>query len=368
MCLVIESNVLRDVTPEAGSFNYANPRAIHWGAGSLAQLAPELSRLQVTRVALITTRSLVAQEKLLGQVHGALGGAEAPATEVIGQHAPTSEIEDAITHTTQIGVDGIVSFGGGSAIDAAKMIAVRLADRHGLAYRGLPHIAIPTTLSVAELAGSAGYTEAAGDKAGMRDVRLLLDTVIYDADLTLATPMSLWLSTGIRALDHAVEGFLADGSHPFSDVMALEAVRRLFASLPRAKAAPDDIAVRTENQLAAWFSYTLTAPSATGLSHVMGKQIGARHGIPHGVTSCLLMPHVMRYMERTRPDRMAELARATGSARDAAVDVRGLISLLGLPQHIAEFGIGEPELRTAANELGGKYPAEDLLEIYLAAL
>jgi maleylacetate reductase len=363
-----ESNVLRDVTIESGSFNYANPRAIHWGAGSLAQLAPELSRLQVTRVALITTRSLVAQEKLLAQVRKAIGDAEAPATEVIGQHAPASEIEEAIEHTTQIGVDGIVSFGGGSAIDAAKMIAVRLADRHGLAYRGLPHIAIPTTLSVAELAGSAGYTEAAGDKAGMRDVRLLLDSVIYDAELTLATPMSLWLSTGIRALDHAVEGFLADGSHPFSDVMALEAVRRLFVSLPRAKAAPDDVGVRTENQLAAWFSYTLTGPAATGLSHVMGKQIGARHRIPHGVTSCLLMPHVMRYMEKTKPDRMAELARATGSGRDAAVDVRGLISLLGLPQHIAEFGIGEPELRRAANELAGKYPAEDLVEIYLAAL
>jgi alcohol dehydrogenase class IV len=76
----------------------------------------------------------------------------------------------------------------------------------------------------------------------------------------------------------------------------------------------------------------------------------------------------MRYMERTKGDRMAELARATGSGRDAAVDVRGLVSLLGLPQHIAEFGIGEPELSRAATELAGKYPAEDLLEIYLAAL
>jgi alcohol dehydrogenase class IV len=73
-------------------------------------------------------------------------------------------------------------------------------------------------------------------------------------------------------------------------------------------------------------------------------------------------------MERTEPDRMAELARATGSGRDAAVDVRGLISLLGLPQHIADFGIGKPELKRAATELAGKYTAEDLLEIYLAAL
>jgi len=362
-----ESNVLPDVTIESGSFNYANPRAIHWGAGSLARLAPELSRLQVTRVALITTRSLVVQGKLLDQVRGALGAAEAAATEVIGQHAPTSEIEEAIAHTTEIGVDGIVSFGGGSAIDAAKIIAVRLADRHGLAYRGLPHVAIPTTLSVAELAGSAGYTEAAGDKAGMRDVRLLLDSVIYDADLTLATPMSLWLSTGIRALDHAVEGFLADGSHPFSDVMALEAVRRLFATLPRAKASPDDVGVRTENQLAAWFSYTLTGPAASGLSHVMGKQIGARHHIPHGVTSCLLLPHVMRYLAPSQPERMRQLAAATDSD-DAAGAVKRLIGDLGLPQHISEFGIGEPELRAAASELEGKFPEEDLLRIYIAAL
>ncbi|HSS92421.1 MAG TPA: iron-containing alcohol dehydrogenase [Candidatus Dormibacteraeota bacterium] len=356
------------MTEPAGSFNYANPRAIHWGAGSLAQLAPELKRLQVTRVGVVTTRSIVAEDKLLGRIRGALGESEVLATEVIGQHAPMSEIEAAIEHTTGIGVDGLVSFGGGSAVDAAKVIAVKLADRHGLAYRGLPHVAIPTTLSGAELAGRAGYTDASGDKSGIGDVRLLLDSVIYDSELTLATPMSLWLSTGIRALDHAVEGFLADGYHPFSDVMALESIRRLFKSLPRAQAAPNDLGVRTENQLAAWFSFTLPGASASGLSHVMGKQIGARHRIPHGVTSCLLMPHVMRYLARTKPERMAEIAEATGSDGDAAGDVETLIGSLGLPQHIAAFGIGGAELRRAADELGGRYPAEDLLGIYLSAL
>src|SRR5947209_20580348 len=194
------------------------------------------------------------------------------------------------------GARAIVSFGGGSAIDAAKIVSVRLADGDG---RALPHLAIPTTLSVAALAAGAGYTNEAGAKAGMRDPRVLVETAIYDAELTLATPMELWLSTGIRALDHAVEGFLAPGEHPFNDVMALEAIRRLFDSLPRAKAAPNDADVRTENQLAAWFSFTLPSASAGGLSHMMGKQIGARHGIPHGVASCLLLPHVMRYLGRT---------------------------------------------------------------------
>jgi alcohol dehydrogenase class IV len=178
--------------------------------------------------------------------------------------------------------------------------------------------------------------------------------------------MSLWLSTGIRALDHAVEGFLAGGQHPFSDVMALAAISRLFDSLPRAKAAPGDVEVRTENQLAAWFSFTLPGLSASGLSHVMGKQIGARHGIPHGVTSCLLLPHVIRYLAKGMPDRVALLAEATGP--DPSAKVQRLIASLGLPQHIAAYGIGEAQLRKAAGELAGKYPAEDLLEIYLAAL
>src|SRR5207248_5215325 len=148
----------------------------------------------------------------------------------------------------------------------------------------------------------AGFTNEDGDKAGLRDPRLLVQTVIYDAELTLATPMLLWLSTGIRALDHAVEGFLSEGEHPFNDVMALEAIRRLFDSLPRARAAPEDLNVRTENQLAAWFSFTLPGASAGGLSHVMGKQIGALHGIPQGVTSCLLLPHVMRYLGPRMPE------------------------------------------------------------------
>ncbi|HXN91630.1 MAG TPA: iron-containing alcohol dehydrogenase, partial [Candidatus Sulfotelmatobacter sp.] len=332
-----------------------NPRVIHWGAGSVAQLGAELQRLEASRVALVTTRSLRSSVNRLGF--------EPSTIVVIGQHAPMTEIRAGAEDIGLAGVRAIVSFGGGSVIDAAKIISVRLA---GHDERALPHIAVPTTLSVAELAAGAGFTNEAGDKAGMRDPRLMVETVIYDAELTLSTPMELWLSTGIRALDHAVEGFLADGEHPFSDVMALEAIRRLFDSLPRAKAAPDDVNVRTENQIAAWFSFTLPGASASGLSHTMGKQIGARHGIPHGVTSCLLLPHVMRYLEPKMPDRMLLLAEATGL--DPADRVEELIATLDLPQHITAYDVGQAALRKAAQELAGKYPEADLLGIYLAAL
>lgn len=330
-------------------FRYANPPEIFWGRGSLGHLHLLLEHHRIRRVLLMTTRSLLGERLPV----------EPAATATIGQHAPIAQVEEAIARAREAEVDGVVSFGGGSPIDAAKILALRGG--------GLPHVAIPTTLSVAELAGGAGFTDQTGTKAGMRDAKLLPSAVIYDPEVTLDTPMELWLSTGIRALDHAVEGFLADGDHPFSDVMALESVRRLFRTLPQAKARPQDLGVRTANQLAAWFSFTLPAASASGLSHVLGKQIGARHRIPHGVTSCLLLPHVMRYLAPSQPERMGRLAEATGGD-DAAGAVQRLIGELGLPQHIAEFGIGEPELRQAASELAGRYPEEDLLKIYTAAL
>jgi alcohol dehydrogenase class IV len=321
----------------------------------VAQLKVEIQRLEGQRTALVTTQSLTGLVDRLG--------VKAAMTTVIDQHTPMWQIDSAVERAIDAKVDSIVSYGGGSAVDAAKIISVRLVGSRDTA---LPHIAVPTTLSVAELAPGAGYTDDAGNKMGMRDPRMLVSTVIYDAELTLATPLQLWLSTGIRALDHAVEGFLSEGEHPFSDVMSLEAIRRLFRSLPQAKTSPDDADVRTENQLAAWFSYTLPGPSASGLSHVMGKQIGARHDIPHGVTSCLLLAHVMRYLAVVKADRMAILAEVMESNPPDAV--YQLVASLGLPQHIAAFGIGEPELRRAADELAGKYPAEDLLQIYLAAL
>ena len=327
----------------SGTFTYANPRVIHWGRGSISHL----DALRDARVAFVTTRSLRERVSNLG--------VPAACVVTVGQHAPLADIDAGVSAVR--GAEAIVSFGGGSSIDAAKIISVRLASDDGVA---VPHTAVPTTLSVAELAAGAGFTNEAGDKAGMRDPRLMPAVVIYDAEMTVWTPMKLWLSTGIRALDHAVEGFLAEGEHPFNDVMALEAIRRLFDSLPRAAASPSDLALRTENQLAAWFSFTLPGASAGGLSHVMGKQIGARYGIPHGVTSCLLLPHVVRYLAPSMPERMAMLP--------SPEEVYELIRSLGLPQHIAAYGIGEPELHRAAGELAGKHSAEDLLGIYLAAL
>jgi 3-oxoacid CoA-transferase len=306
---------------------------------------------------------------LLSHLKTAAGRELAGEPSLIGQHAPERDVEAAVEAARLAGADGVVSFGGGSPIDSAKIVALELG--------AAPHVAIPTTLSVAELAPTAGVTDAAGRKGGKRDPRMTPRAVIYDAELALHTPLELWLSTGIRALDHAVEGILEPGDHPYSDTLALEAIRRLFASLPQARARPGSLDVRTENQLGAWMSYSLTS-AAGGLSHTLGKQVGSPHGIPHGVTSCLLLPHVMRYRARTQADRLARMAPAMGVERPGASEhdlamaaadaVYGLIRKLGLPQHLAGYRLTEAQLQAAAAPLAGdKHPLDELLAIYHAA-
>jgi len=221
------------------------------------------------------------------------------------------------------------------------------------------------------LSGLAGFTtEAEQEKVGLRGEALIPTAVFYDAELSLHTPLDLWLSTGIRAVDHAVETLLAPGSHPLSDTLALDALRRLHASLLATRADPSDLAARTESQLGAWFSFTLPGPAASGLSHTLGKRIGSRHGIPHGVSSCLLLPHVMRYLASRTAPAQARIAEALGVDTTYAPDaIRDLIEQLGLPQHLSAYGLSESDLEAAARPVASDgYSLEDLIGIYRAAM
>src|SRR5439155_24027016 len=172
---------------------------------------------------------------------------------------------------------------------------------------------IPTTLSAAEFSHLAGVTNESGGqpiKAGFVDVAVMPRVVLLDPALTLETPLPLWLSTGIRALDHAVETLYAPGAHPINDVLALEAIRRLFAWLPRSMAGPDDLDARTELQIASWMSFFGETNTPMGLSHNLGRRIGATYNVPHGITSCITLPHVMRHLAHRHTAALAGIARA----------------------------------------------------------
>jgi maleylacetate reductase len=378
----------------AGTFKYANPGRIHWGAGCLPdRLADELEVLGAQRVFVISTQSVAGNAELGGRLSELLGQRQVGRFDAIGQHAPAASVVAAVEAARQARPDLIVSFGGGSPIDAAKSVAFALATGLDMAdpraaenARGLrpasllPHLAIPTTLSVAELSANAGFsTEGEREKVGLRAEGLVPASVIYDAELSLHTPMELWLSTGIRAVDHAVETLLAPGSHPLQDALALEGLRRLRTGLLASRAHPADLEARTNSQLGAWFSFTLPGPASAGLSHTLSKRLGSRHGIPHGVSSCLLLPHVMRYLAPSHAAALARIAEALGvdpggpplerAAMAAGHAVAELIRELGLPQRLSAYGLTDADLLAAATPVASKaYPLEDLLAIYRAAL
>jgi alcohol dehydrogenase len=380
---------------DSGTFTYANPRHIHWGAGCLEKhLIGELERRKLRRVFVVTTRSVSANPALLGRLREILGDRLVGDFAGITQHAPASSVAAAVHAADARKPDVLISFGGGSPIDATKAVAFALATGLDLSEPDaataarkfnpptgelLPHIAVPTTLSAAELSGLAGFTtETDHEKVGLRGEALIPTAVIFDAALSLETPLDLWLSTGIRAVDHAVETLLAPGSHPFQDTLALEALRRLNASLRATHTYPSNLGARTESQLGAWFSFTLPGPAAGGLSHTLGKRIGSRHNIPHGVSSCLLLPHVMRYLATRTAAAQSRIADALGvditamplevAAQHAADAVADLIHALGLPEHLSAYGLSDADLEAAARPVASEaYPLHELVSIYRAA-
>jgi alcohol dehydrogenase class IV len=331
----------------------------------------------------ITTHSVSAHPALGPRLTELLGERYVGGFAGITQHAPASAVAAAARAAEAAEPDVLISLGGGSPVDATKAVAFALATGLEMddplaadkarAFKPrelMPHLAVPTTLSVAELSGLAGFsTDAGHEKVGLRGEALIPATVFYDAELSLATPLELWLSSGIRAVDHAVETLLAAGSHPFSDALALEGLRRLRPSLLATASDPSDLAARTESQLGAWFSFTLPGPAAAGLSHTLGKRIGSRHGIPHAVSSCLLLPHVMRYLAPRTGDAQARIAEALNADGNCAADaVADLIERLGLPRHLAAYGLTEADLEAAARPVASaEYPLGDLIAIYRAA-
>jgi maleylacetate reductase len=322
---------------------------VHFGAGSLDKLEEEAWSFD--RAFVVTGRTLYEETYLVRRVEHLLGEKHAGTFYEMGQHTPESAVEKAAEKGE--GADLLVSVGGGSVIDGTKAVTRKL---------GYPaQVAVPTTLSGAEWAHLVGVTdEKAGRKSGFADPKTVPPVVILDAEATLYTPEKLWLSTGIRALDHAIEGFLAQGEHPIEDVLGLEGARRLTEYLPRSKGAPEDVGIRHELQLASWMAYFGPYNTPMGLSHGLGRRIGASYDVPHGYTSCITLAPTLEVVRKRMPhERWEQLASALGG--DPAGRVASLVEKLELPNTLHDVGVPEEDVDAIAEEFGDQ--ADDAREV-----
>jgi maleylacetate reductase len=166
-------------------------------------------------------------------------------------------------------------------------------------------ITVPTTLSDGEFSAISGVTdERQKVKELFRHPDIISGTVILDPAMTVHTPEWLWLSTGVRAVDHCVEGICSGEANPFADAQALHGLTLLSRGLPRVKADPTDLQARLDCQIGTWLSMEpLAAGVPMGASHGIGYVLGAAFDIPHGHTSCIMLPAVMRWNKPANADR-----------------------------------------------------------------
>jgi len=334
-------------------------------AEAVAELAEQAG---AERIFLMVSGTLRRETDAIARIQAALGNKVAAVFDRMPAHTPRAAVLAATAMARDARADLIVTIGGGSITDAAKAVQLCLAngvtDAAGIeALRDRPagsppvvrQIAVPTTLSAGEFSAIAGVTnEATKAKEMLRHPRIIPAAVVLDPALTLHTPEWLFLSTGIRAVDHCVEGICSAAAHPFADAQALRGLSLLVEGMKRVKADPGDLDARMDCQLGSWLSM---APLATGVpmgaSHGIGYVLGAVFGVPHGHTSCIMLPAVMRWnASADAAGRQALVAAAMGAPGAAAGDLLdAFIGGLGMPRSLSAVQIGReafPRIAAAA--------------------
>jgi alcohol dehydrogenase len=337
----------------------------------LDDLPEELVRLGAERALVVPARALVAERDLRARVDRLLGPRLGGWFTGVVPHTPYAAVLEGADLARGLGVDSVVSIGGGAAIDTARLISFCLAGKIGEASElrrfrarldeqgvpvfpaldapALPHVAVPTTLSAAEFSNGAAVTwpDPAVKDLVVAD-SLAARSVLLDSDLAVRTPARAWVTTGMRALDHAIETACSPQDQPPAEELARAAIRRLATSLPATIADPADTSARAEAQIAGWMSYAGVASGTLGLSHAIGHQLGAELGLEHGRTSCIVLPTVMRFLEPSAAGKLASVAAAMGEgshAERAAPAVERLVERLGLDGRLPA-PLADPE-RTA---------------------
>ncbi|KPI42023.1 Alcohol dehydrogenase 4 [Cyphellophora attinorum] len=343
-------------------------KGLYYGPDAVKQHLLSCLPSEKSKAFIITGNSLATKTPLIKELESLLSSKHHAGTfSNIKEHAPIAQLDEATdkVHSDET-IDTIIAVGGGSPIDSAKAISHRLHEKGG---NFLTLIDIPTTLSAAECTFLAGYTKEDGVKTGIAHPNVYASYIFYDPKFGLHTPPSLFASTGIRALDHAVEMQY----HPTATLMpaqwsGLMAIKELFDLLPKYQANPKDEQLITRLFLAAYSSLGFLGGNikgGLGLSHTMGYALGSPYGIPHGITSCLTLGNVVKLKARLSSDDAARVANilpfigGTPSG-DAAKDaetvgdrINGLVKDLGFKTTLTEKGVGKDQLDTIVKRASG---------------
>ena len=349
---------------QSGRVAFGEMDEVQFGVAAADAIAAQARELDASRVFLMVSGTLNRQTDEIAKVRAALGDRCAGIFDRMPAHTPRRAVIEAATAAREVRADLIATIGGGSITDGAKAVQLCLANDVRTpealdAYRPVPgpdgivlppskpfsvrQISVPTTLSAGEFSAIAGVTdERTRIKELFRHPMMIPRVVILDPAITVHTPEWLFLSTGIRAVDHCVEGICSAEANPFADAQALHGLGLLRTGLPSVKTDGRNLQARLDCQMGAWLSMgPLASGVPMGASHGIGYVLGAVFDIPHGHTSCIMLPAVMRWNKPANAARQALVSAAMGDpAADAGDLLDSFIAGLGMPRSLGAVSVG----------------------------
>jgi maleylacetate reductase len=357
----------------SGVYRFPAMDSVIFGKPFAEALAQEIDRVEARAVFILASGTLARETDTVDRLRQVLGNRLAGTCARIGAHTPRADVVAAANAAREAGADLIVTLGGGSVTDAAKMVGLCLgngvtepaqldnyrariaadgtARRPEVAAPSIRSIAIPTTLSAGDYTASAGCTDTARHVKESYSHRMMMPrAVILDPDASVHTPEWLFLSTGIRAVDHAVEDICSINGQPIAEGASFHALRLLGRALPAVKADPTNLEARLACQIGAWMSMVGSqAGVSKGASHGIGHVLGGTAGVPHGYTSCVMLPHVLRFNHPVNSDKQARVSEALGRPDEPAAEVvAALIADLALPMRLRDVGVKPEQLDSIA--------------------
>ncbi|WP_195462570.1 iron-containing alcohol dehydrogenase [Anaerotruncus colihominis] len=307
------------------------PRHTLIGENSILEIPQFLHRLEGTVTALVVTDQGLVKIGTVKKVTDVLdrAGIRYWTYDGVQPNPSVGVVSEAMEQYTRQGCNCIIAIGGGSPIDVAKAVSIlaanggRIEDYCGVrksARPGVPIVAVNTTAGTgSEVTCAYVITdEVKNVKMVMMDPNCLAYLAINDPTLMVGMPPSLTAATGMDALTHAVEAYICRGATPYTDALAIEAIRLVGRSLRRAVADGCDMQARTDMCWAEYMAGLAFSNAGLGLGHSIAHQLGAQYHIPHGIACAQILPRVMEYNIPACLERMGDIASALGA------DIRGL--------------------------------------------
>jgi maleylacetate reductase len=344
-----------------GQVSFSRMEKVVFGVPAAEAVAEQVARSDARRVYLMVSGSLNRKTDAINHIRQALGERCAAIFDRVPAHTPRKAVIEAAELAGDVDADLIVTVGGSSVTDAAKMVRLCLANDTRVpdeidAFRPVANaspaslckpptvrqISVPTTLSAAEFSMTSAVTD---ERTRRKEIFHRPDnapqTVILDPTITLHTPEGLFLSSGVRAVDHCVEAICSNETNEFGDASALHGLGLLSRGLTSVKANSADIDARMNCQIGAWLSMVaVIAGVPMGASHGIGYILGSLFGVPHGHTSCIMLPAVMQWNKPVNAKRQALVAQTIGRPDENASDLLDrLIGGLGMPRSLSAVDI-----------------------------